>query len=158
MELSVGDKAPNFTLHSSNGVVSLNQFGTKNIVLYFYPQDDTPTCTQQACDFRDNLERITSLGAVVLGVSPDNEKSHQKFISKFNLNYLLLSDDEHKVADLYGVWDEKTMFGRTYMGIVRTTFIIDESGVITHIFPKVRLKGHIDNIVNALTKLSNKDT
>lgn len=151
MALSEGDKAPNFSLPSGNGTVKLSQFKGKKIVLYFYPQDDTPTCTQQACDFRDNMERITSLGAVVIGISPDNEKSHSSFVRKYNLNYLLLSDDERKVCEAYGVWDEKTMFGRTYMGVVRTTFIINEHGVISRIFRRVRLKGHIDNIVTALT-------
>jgi len=151
MTPTIGKKAPDFLLPSAQGMISLQQFRSKKIVLYFYPQDDTPTCTQQACDFRDNMERLTELGCIVIGISPDNEKSHNKFIKKFDLNYILLSDNDHAVAEQYGVWGEKTLFGRTYMGIIRSTFIINEKGILTHVFSNVRLKGHIDNIVLALS-------
>lgn len=151
MTPTIGKKAPDFTLPSSEGMVTLKQFKSKKIVLYFYPQDDTPTCTQQACDFRDNMERLTALGCVIIGISPDSIKDHNKFIRKYNLNYILLSDEEHKVTEQYGAWGEKTLFGRTYMGVIRSTFIINEKGVLTHIFTNVRLKGHIDTIAHALS-------
>ena len=116
-------------------------------MLYFYPKDSTPGCTAQACDLRDNYEKLLSQGYVVLGVSVDSEKSHKKFIEKYNLPFDLLADTDHKIVEDYGVWAEKNMYGRKYMGIVRTTFIIDEAGIITDIIEKVDTKNHTKQII-----------
>ncbi len=118
------------------------------VVLYFYPKDNTPGCTQEACDFRDNMNRLTSK-ATVIGVSPDNVESHKKFQQKHGLNFILISDDEHKLAEKLGVWKEKSMYGKSYMGIERTTFIIKD-GLITKAWPKVKVKGHVDEIIENL--------
>ena len=148
----LGDKAPEFTLPSSNGQkISLKDFKSKkNVVLYFYPKDDTPGCTVEACGFRDSLNTIETNNAVVFGVSPDKVSSHEKFIRKFNLPFLLLSDEDHKISMGYGVWVEKSMYGRKYMGIERTTFIIDQEGKIVKIFEKVKPQGHDEEVIEAL--------
>lgn len=149
--LREGDPAPNFTVATDDGrSVSLSDFRGKQVVLYFYPKDDTPGCTVEACAFRDGFAEIQSKGAEVLGVSVDDVASHQKFKEKYNLNFPLLADTDKKIVNDYGVWKEKNMYGRTYMGIERTTFLIDQNGVIKKIFPKVDVKMHYDEVVQAL--------
>ncbi len=149
--LQVGDRAPEFTLLSDRGSeVSLADFRGKKIVLYFYPKDNTTGCTTQACELRDTLPSIDARGAVVLGVSPDSVASHVKFRDKYELNFPLLSDPDHTVAEAYGVWKQKSMRGRTYWGIERSTFMIDEDGVITEAWRKVSPKGHAERVTEAL--------
>ncbi len=149
--VAVGDKAPGFTLRADDGTSkSLEDFRGTKVVLYFYPKDDTPGCTAEACSFRDNLARVTSKGAVILGVSRDDPGSHGKFRDKYHLNVPLLSDDAGKVTEAYGVWKEKTNYGRTYMGIERTTFLIDEKGRVAKVWPKVKVDGHTDEVLAAL--------
>lgn len=149
--LKAGDKAPEFVLPDYEGRdVSLSGFRGKKIVLYFYPKDNTPGCTKEACSFRDGYGKIKKLGAVVLGVSADSVASHVKFRDKFELNFPLLSDADKKVVEAYGVWKEKSLYGRKFMGIERTTFIIDEEGKIAKIFPKVKIDDHIDEVLEAL--------
>lgn len=151
MSLSVGMSAPNFTAPVDDGTtISLSDFKGKPVVLYFYPQDDTETCTKQACAFRDNMERLTAKGAVVIGVSPDSVKLHTKFKTKYDLNFILVSDEDKSICNKYGVWAMKTLYGRDYMGVVRTTFVINANGIITHIFANVRIKGHVDKVLDAL--------
>ena len=151
MALTIGDKAPDFKSKDNKGnTISLSQFLGKKIVLYFYPKDNTPGCTEQACNLRDNYESLLANGYVVLGVSIDDEKSHTKFINKFNLPFPLIADTEKEIVNLYGVWAEKSMYGKTYMGIVRTTFIIDENGVIIDVIAKVKTKEHYNQIINKL--------
>jgi peroxiredoxin Q/BCP len=128
----------------------LREFRGKKVVLYFYPKDNTSGCTTEACSFRDNLARLKRKGAVVLGVSADSVASHKKFAADQDLSFPLLSDEEKTVIKAYGVWKEKSMYGRKYMGIERTTFIIDESGTITHAFPKVKVPGHVDEVLAIL--------
>lgn len=148
----IGDKAPDFSLMGDDGKEhSLKDFKGKKIVLFFYPKDDTSGCTKEACSFRDNTPLIKKKGAVVLGVSGDSVESHKKFVSKYNLNFGLLSNEDRSVLDAYGVWKEKSMYGRTFMGIERTTFIIDEHGKISHIFPKVKVDGHTTEVLDALS-------
>lgn len=140
-ELKQGSKAPAFTTTNQNGEeVSLAQFKGQTVILYFYPKDDTPGCTAQACDFRDNYEELVRRGMVVLGVSTDDEKSHTKFIGKYNLPFTLLADVDKKIVEAYGVWVEKNMYGKKYMGTQRTTFVIDGDGNIAHIVKKVDTK------------------
>jgi peroxiredoxin Q/BCP len=147
MELKTGDKAPSFSAKDENGnLISLSDYKGKKLVLYFYPKDDTPGCTAQACNLRDNLPALQSAGYQVLGVSVDDEKSHQKFIKKFNLNFPLLADTDHQVVEAYGVWKEKSMYGKTYMGIARTTFLIDEEGKIEKVIEKVNTGEHTAQI------------
>jgi peroxiredoxin Q/BCP len=139
--LKQGDKAPNFTSKDQNGnPISLDQFKGKIVVLYFYPKDNTPGCTTQACDFRDNYQGLKAKGIEVLGVSIDDEKSHQKFITKYDLPFTLIADTDKAIVEAYGVWAEKSMYGKKYMGTNRTTFIIDEQGNIAHIISKVDTK------------------
>lgn len=144
--LSIGKPAPDFTFSSVRGEVSFSSFAGQKRILYFYPKDDTPGCTQQACDFRDSLAELTQKGYIVIGVSPDTEQSHGKFTRKYDLNFTLVADTDHSIAELYGVWKEKSLYGRTYMGIERTTFIINAEGIVTHILPKVKVKGHVEEI------------
>jgi peroxiredoxin Q/BCP len=147
----IGDKAPDFSLMGDDGRKhSLKDFKGKKVVLFFYPKDDTSGCTKEACSFRDNTLLIKKKGAVILGVSGDSVESHKKFVSKYDLNFVLLSNEDRTVLDAYGVWKEKSMYGRTFMGIERTTFIIDEHGKISHIFPKVKVDGHTEEVLNAL--------
>ncbi len=137
-ELNVGDKAPAISAKNQRGeTVSLSAFLGKKVILYFYPKDNTPGCTTEACNFRDNYQSLVNDGFEVIGVSIDSEQSHQKFISKFDLPFNLLADDDQKIVNDYGVWVEKNMYGKKYMGTARTTFIIDEKGVIAHIIKKV---------------------
>ena len=151
MAVAVGKKAPEFTLQgSSKDSISLKDLKGKTVVLYFYPKDDTPGCTKEACDFRDSLKKFTSKKAVVLGVSPDTLKAHDKFIDKFELPFELLSDPDHAVAEKYGVWVEKSMYGRKYMGIERSTFVIDPDGKLKAAFRKVKVDGHVDEVLAAV--------
>ncbi len=151
-ELKVGDKAPQFTLPSGDGKnVSLKEFRGKKVVLYFYPKDDTPGCTSEACSFRDNLGRVKRKGAVVLGISADSVESHKKFIKKYDLPFSLLSDESKEILKAYDVWKQKSFMGRKFMGIERTTFIIDEEGNILRIFSKVKVEGHTDDVLDALS-------
>ena len=137
-QLKAGDKAPEFTAKDQDGTpVSLTDFKGKTVVLYFYPKDNTPTCTVEACDFRDNYQSLLSKGYQVIGVSADDEKSHKKFIKKYNLPFPLLADTDMEIVNAYGVWGEKKLFGREYMGIIRTTFIIGADGAIQHVIDKI---------------------
>ncbi len=150
VELKEGDKAPAFTAKDQDGnKVSLADLKGKRVVLYFYPQDDTPTCTVQACNLRDNYALLKKEGFVVLGVSPDDEAKHKKFEAKFQLPFTLVSDPEHRVIEKYGVWGEKQLYGRKYMGLHRTTFVIDEKGVIRKIFLRPKNKQHAEEIIAA---------
>lgn len=145
------EKAPDFTLENERGEqVRLSNFKGKNVVLYFYPKDMTPGCTAEACDFRDAHEDFTSLNAVILGVSMDDAKKHTKFIEKHGLPFSLLVDPEHEVAEKYGVWVLKKMYGREYMGIERSTFLINEEGVIIGEWRKVKVKNHIEQVLSHL--------
>ncbi len=149
--LETGTLAPDFTLESDgSGPVSLSDFRGKKVVLYFYPKDDTPGCTTEACNFRDDYSALTSAGAVVLGVSPDSIRSHRSFKTKYELPFLLLSDPDHKVADVYGAWGPKKMMGRSYEGIIRSTYVIDETGKIMRVFPKVDVKEHSQEVLAVL--------
>jgi peroxiredoxin Q/BCP len=146
--LKEGDKAPAFSARDQNGKkVSLSEFKGKKVVLYFYPEDDTPTCTVQACNLRDNYALLKKNGFEVMGVSPNDEKSHKKFETKFNLPFTLLADPGHNIINKYGVWGEKQMFGNKYMGVHRTTFVINEKGVISKIFLRPKNKQHAEEIV-----------
>ena len=151
-QLKEGDKAPVFKAISSEGKeVSLKDYKDKNrAVLYFYPKDDTPGCTVEACGFRDTIKKIEKSDAVVLGVSPDDSKSHNKFIDKFKLPFLLLSDTDKKICGDYGVWVKKSMYGREYMGVARTTFIIGKDGKIEKIYEKVKPEGHAEEVLEYL--------
>lgn len=147
-----GAPAPDFTLPADDGSeITLSDFRGKKVVLYFYPKDNTPGCTTQACDLRDNHDAFLAQGIVVLGVSADSIKSHVKFRDKYGLNFPLLSDSEHQVARDYGVWKEKTMFGKKYWGMERSTFIIDEEGVVGEVWRKVKAKGHAERVGEALS-------
>lgn len=150
-ELSEGQKAPDFTANDQNGKsVSLSDLTGKNIILYFYPKDDTPGCTAEACSFRDNYETLLAEGFKVIGVSTDDEKSHLKFISKHNLPFSLIADTEKKIVEAYGVWVEKNMYGKKYMGVARKTFIIDKNGMIRKIIEKVDTKNSSAQVLEAL--------
>lgn len=149
--LKVGDKAPDFKLTADNGEgLSLKDYRGKKVVLYFYPKDMTSGCTQEACDFRDSIKKFEKKNTVVIGVSPDDTKSHLKFKDKYDLPFILLSDESKKMLEDYGVWQEKSMYGRKYMGVVRTTFIIDEKGKIEKIFEKVKVPGHIAELLDTI--------
>lgn len=151
--LKIGDKAPDFVIPDYEGrEVGLSSLRGKKVVLYFYPKDNTPGCTKEACLFRDNLGEIKRSGAAVLGVSVDSIASHIKFRDKYELNFPLLSDANKDVVQAYGVWKEKSMYGRKFMGIERTTFIIDEVGRISRIFPRVKIDDHIGEVLEALKK------
>ncbi len=150
-ELDVGDKAPDFVLPSSSGRdTRLSSFKGKQVVLYFYPKDDTPGCTVEACAFRDNLPKFDGFDAVVLGVSKDSLKSHAKFISKYSLNFTLLSDEDLVAHKLYDTWKRKTNYGKSYMGTERSTFVIGQDGRIKKIFRKVKVDGHEAEVLAAL--------
>jgi peroxiredoxin Q/BCP len=147
-KLKPGGKAPAFKAQDQNGTVhDLNDYKGKKVVLYFYPQDNTETCTKEACNLRDNYTALKKKGIEILGVSPDNEKSHKKFEAKYQLPFTLLVDEDHKILEAYGVWDWKTFMGRTYMGVLRTTFLINENGKIDHIIEKVVSKDHAAQIL-----------
>lgn len=148
----VGEPAPEFTAKTdARTTVSLRDFRGKKVVLYFYPQDDTPGCTREACDFKDNLAVVHGRGAVVLGVSPDSVDSHAAFKQKFGLPFVLLSDEDKTIVNAYGVWKPRVRDGQTIMRTERTTFIIDERGMITHVFPQVRVEGHVGEVLAALS-------
>ncbi len=150
-ELEVGMKAPDFSLPDQDGsMVSLKSLKGKQVVLYFYPKDDTSGCTKEACDFRDSLAPIKKTGAVVLGVSMDGKGSHQKFIAKYGLPFALLSDEEAVTSKVYGVYKEKSMYGRKYWGIERSTFVIDATGRLKGLFRKVKVPGHVDEVLAVL--------
>lgn len=159
--LEPGDKAPAFTLTTDSGKqAKLSQFKGQPVVLYFYPKDDTPGCTKQACAFRDAQSKLASSGAVVLGVSPDSVESHGKFRDKFGLNFPLLADPDHAVAEAYGAWREKNMYGKKSMGIQRSTYLIDAKGKIAKVWKKVNVEGHDTSVLEALEallKLSSED-
>lgn len=146
--IETGQKAPGLNINDQNGTLrTIAEFKGKKLVLYFYPKDDTPGCTAEACDLRDNYSRFLSEGYAILGVSPDTEAKHQKFIAKYELPFDLLADTEHTVAMAYGVWVEKSMYGKQYMGIARKTFIINENGLIETVIDKVNTKAHTAQIL-----------
>jgi peroxiredoxin Q/BCP len=146
--LEVGNRAPNFSGLDQNGIkVSLKDYLGKKVVVYFYPEDDTPTCTVQACNLRDNFSALKANGFEVIGVSPDDVESHKKFKNKFQLPFTLVADPKHTIIDKYGVWGEKNLYGHKHMGIHRTTFVINEKGVITKIFRKPRNSAHAEEIM-----------
>ena len=148
-----GATAPAFKTTDANGeTVSLKDLRGQKVVLYFYPKDDTPGCTKEACSFRDGFSKCKKRGITILGVSPDSEKSHQKFATKYKLPFILLADTGHLIADAYGVWGEKKFMGRTYMGIHRTTFLIDEKGKIKKVFAKVKPEDHADEVLQAFSE------
>ena len=154
MSLNVGDKAPSFKLKNQDvEVVSLADLKGKPIVLYFYPKDDTSGCTKEACNFRDEFPKFGKMKAEIIGVSADSVESHKKFADKYNLPFNLLSDEKKEVVEKYGVWQEKSMYGKKYMGIVRTTFIIDGQGMIRKIFEKVKVDEHNQEVMEALKEL-----
>lgn len=151
-ELKTGDKAPDFSLLDEAGrTVSLKSFKGKQVVLYFYPKDDTPGCTKEACSFRDAYGRVRETGAVILGVSLDGQSSHRKFIEKYALPFSLLCDEGAKVSKAYGVYKEKSMYGKKYWGIERSTFVIDQAGTIKAAFRKVKVDGHVEEVLAALS-------
>lgn len=152
--LKVGRRAPAFSLPDAHGQkVRLSQFKGKKVVLYFYPKDDTPGCTREACSFRDAIDQIQAAGAVVLGMSADSVESHKKFSDKYHLPFPLLSDTDKTVLKAYGVWKEKSLYGRKFMGIERTTVIIDEKGKIAKVFPKVKVDSHVTEVLHALREM-----
>ena len=154
MTLKEGNKAPAFTLLSDSGEkVSLKDFKGKLVIIYFYPKDNTPGCTLESCDFRDSFVKLKKLNVVILGISKDSVESHLKFKTKYKFPFPLLSDPDGKVCELYDVWQEKMLYGRKFMGIVRTTFLIGPDGKIAQVFPKVRVKGHVDALLHALHAL-----
>lgn len=154
MTLTEGKLAPDFELPSSTGeTVKLSDYRGQRVLIYFYPKDMTSSCTQQACDFRDRHEEFKGLNTVILGISIDPMKQHDKFIAKYGLPFILLSDEEHQVAEQYGVWQLKKMYGKEYMGMVRSTFLIDEEGILLKSWLKVRVKGHIEAALEALQQL-----
>lgn len=156
MSLAVGDKAPDFTLPTDNdGSVTLSQLKGKPVVIYFYPKDDTPGCTKEACGFRDNMARLQKNGVTVIGISKDSAKKHDKFKEKYDLNFPLASDEDCKVCEAYGSWVEKSMYGRKYMGIDRSTFLIDAKGKLAKIWRKVKVTGHVDDVLQAIEELDN---
>jgi peroxiredoxin Q/BCP len=149
--VEAGKRAPDFTLMDQNGkTMKLSKLKGSAVVLYFYPKDDTPGCTKEACGFRDAMVARKSGGAVILGVSPDTVVSHAKFTKKFELPFTLLADPDHKVCEAYGVWKEKSLYGRKFMGVERTTFVIDAKGVVQKVFPRVRVDGHVDAVFDFL--------
>jgi len=148
MKLNIGDEAPDFAVPDQDGIVhKLSDYQGRKLVIYFYPKDDTPGCTAQACNLRDNYYAMREKGYEIIGVSVDDEKSHQNFIQKFELPFTLLSDTEKKMVEDYGVWQEKSMYGRKYMGTMRYTFVIDENGIIQDIITKVDTKDHAAQLI-----------
>jgi peroxiredoxin Q/BCP len=152
--LSVGDKAPDFTLPSDgDGEIKLSDYKGKNVVIFFYPKDNTPGCTKEACEFRDNLSALQSSDTQVIGISKDSVKSHDKFKTKHELNFPLGADEDLKVNEAYGVWVEKSLYGKKYMGTERTTILIDKVGKIARIWSKVKVKGHVAEVLEAVKEL-----
>ena len=155
-QLSEGMSVPDFSMNSTEGhVISNKELLGQKYIIYFYPKDDTPGCTKEACDFRDNLQQLNTLDTKVIGVSKDSLEKHQKFISKYDLNFPLAVDEDGSVCESFGVWVEKSMYGKTYMGIERSTFLIDSSGKVLKIWRKVKVKGHIESILEELSNLQN---
>jgi peroxiredoxin Q/BCP len=153
-QVNEGDIAPDFTLPASTGEdISLHDFRGKDVILYFYPEDDTPGCTREACGFRDAYPAIAGGSAVVLGISPDDVAKHQRFASKYSLPFPLLADIDHRIAEAYGAWGEKKNFGKTYRGIIRTTFLIGPDGRIKRVWRNVRVDGHVADVSGALGAL-----
>jgi peroxiredoxin Q/BCP len=151
IEVKVGEQVPDFTLPGSNGrPVTLSEFRGKKVVLYFYPQDLTPSCTDEACSFRDRSAELAAAGAEIIGISTDDVAKHLKFIAKYELPFLLLADVEHQVCELFGVWQTKKMYGREYMGLVRSTFLIDEQGILLQEWRNVKVKGHVEAVLQAI--------
>ncbi len=149
--LKPNDIAPDFELQADDGsTVRLSDLRGRKVVLYFYPKDDTPGCTIEACEFRDRNQDLAASGAVVLGVSPDTVESHRKFRDKYGLDFRLLADTDHRVAEAYGVWQQKSMYGRKYWGVARTTFLIDEEGRLARVFEKVKPAGHAAEVLEAI--------
>lgn len=154
MTLTVGSKAPDFTLPATgNQTITLSDFKGSPVIVYFYPKDDTPGCTTEACNFRDSMNLLQKSGVKVIGISKDGIKSHEKFKEKFNLNFPLVSDEEGKTVKDYGVWVEKSMFGKKYMGIERATFLIDAEGNIARIWHDVKVQGHVDEILSTVRNM-----
>ncbi len=154
MSLEAGAAAPDFTLPDDSGaLLTLSDFRGRPVVLYFYPKDNTPGCTAEACDFRDNLARAAGHGAVVLGISPDPVASHARFKARHALPFPLLSDSDHAVAEAYGAWGGKKMYGKTFLGLIRSTFLIDAEGRIARVWRRVRVKGHVDEVLETLAEL-----
>jgi len=152
--LEKGAPAPDFNLLDQDGKThNLAEYKGKWVVLYFYPKDDTPGCTTEACNFRDNLPKFHGLDAEIIGISKDSVQSHQKFAKKYDLPFIILSDKDGKVCELYGVWREKSMYGKTYMGIVRSSFLIEPQGIIAKVYPKVNVKEHADELLRDLNDL-----
>ncbi|MBT4468737.1 MAG: thioredoxin-dependent thiol peroxidase [Lentimicrobiaceae bacterium] len=151
MQLNIGDKAPDFKGVDQNGKsISLSDFKGKNLIMYFYPKDNTPGCTAEACDLRDNYEMWIERGYAVVGVSPDSEQSHQKFIDKYDLPFPLIADTDKTIIKDFGAWGLKKLYGREYEGLLRTTFVIDATGIITNIFTKVKTKDHTNQILESI--------
>lgn len=151
--LQIGDKAPNFTLPTDgNDSITLSGFKGRKVILYFYPKDDTPGCTKEACGFKENMTQLDKINAAVIGISKCSVAKHDKFKAKYNLNFPLASDEDGNVCEIYGTWAEKSMFGKKYMGIERTTFLIDEDGKIEKIWRKVKVNGHVDDVIAAIEK------
>jgi thioredoxin-dependent peroxiredoxin len=156
MALESGSKAPGFISETDDGKkITLEEFHGKWVVLYFYPKDDTPGCTKEACGFRDNFARISSVGAVVLGVSPDKADSHAKFKNKFDLNFPLIADPDKTICNSYEVYGEKNMYGKKVFGLIRSTFIIDPEGIIRQVYKNVKVEGHVDQVIKKLGELIN---
>ena len=154
MSIQIGSEAPDFVLPGAGDqLVKLSDFRGKRVVLYFYPKDMTAGCTDEACQFRDEHTTFEALNTVIIGISTDSLKRHEKFIAKYNLPFILLSDEEHKVAELYDVWQLKKMYGKEYMGIVRSTFVIDEQGILTKEWRKVKVKGHIEEALEYINQM-----
>lgn len=150
--IEVGEKAPSFTLPTDgNGSITLSELRGKKVVIYFYPKDNTPGCTQESKDFRDAVEAFTSANTTIIGMSKDSVASHDKFKTKYDLPFLLASDESGDILEAYGVWKEKSMYGKKFMGIERTTVLIDESGTITKIWPKVKVNGHVDEVLREVS-------
>jgi thioredoxin-dependent peroxiredoxin len=149
--LKEGDPAPPISLPTDSGEpFELSSLKGKNVVLYFYPKADTPGCTTESCSFRDNVDTFTAADAVIVGISPDTSQAQAKFKAKFSLPFTLLADSDHKAAEEYGVWKEKSMYGKKYMGVERTTFVLDSQGVIKKVFPKVKIEGHVAEVLAAV--------
>jgi peroxiredoxin Q/BCP len=147
--IKAGDKAPSFTLTDQNGdKVAMKDFGGQKVAIYFYPKDDTPGCTKQACSIRDDYRKVSKAGIVILGISPDDEKKHRRFVDKYDLPFTLLADPDKKALQKYGVWQEKSMYGRKYMGVVRTTFLIDEKGKVLSVIEKPKVADHAGEILD----------
>lgn len=156
MTLEAGQKAPDFTLPATgNETITLSALKGNPVVVYFYPKDDTPGCTTEACNFRDNTDTMEENGVTVIGISKDSVKSHEKFKEKFQLNFPLASDEDGKTLEAYGVWVEKSMYGKKYMGVERATFLIDANGVIARVWRDVKVTGHVDEVRQAALDLKN---